>query len=206
MDLSVEWQDYFGCPCCGQNVLLFYLVATGLTIIILNHISNFLSSKSTWFKATMRVFTIIFSIVVFLFAIFLGIVANDENSRRIIFTYIIPVMRSTTLLNFKCEHIKNVGGRVLEIGPGPGSSFKCWENNTEIVEWIGVEPNHYFEPMIHKEMQAHNLSFPTQLIWKNGEDLDVAANSIDHVVSVHVFCSIDEVEKVLQQVIIYNTI
>ena len=82
---------------------------------------------------------------------------------------------------------------------GPGANFKCWGDN-KITEWVGVEPNNYFEPMIEEQKVTHNITFPTRTTWLKGENIDVEPASFDYVVATHVLCSVDSIDTVLAQV------
>lgn len=82
---------------------------------------------------------------------------------------------------------------------GPGANFKCWNSN-KITEWVGVEPNNFFEPMIEEQKGLHNITFPTRTTWLKGEKIDVEPASFDYVVGTHVLCSVDSIDTVLKQV------
>ncbi|KAJ1400007.1 S-adenosyl-L-methionine-dependent methyltransferase [Ochromonadaceae sp. CCMP2298] len=98
----------------------------------------------------------------------------------------------------RCKNIRNLSGRVLEIGPGPGTNFRCWQDHTEITEWVGVEPNENFR--INETAASMNVTFPVRTVWLRGEDVDVLAESFDFVVGSHVLCSVGDVDQVLRQV------
>lgn len=110
------------------------------------------------------------------------------------------LVQSTKLDPIRCGLIGDVNGRVLELGPGPGTNFRCWENGTNILTWTGVEPNTYFAKAIDNEKTKRNIAFETDIVWLNGENIDVAAGSFDAVVGTHVLCSVDDVTAVLDQV------
>ena len=96
-------------------------------------------------------------------------------------------------------------GRVLEIGSGPGTNFRCFENNNNssidgggsIESYVAVEPNPYFEEEMRKEHATRGLSFPLDIVGIQGEELDVPSDSFDVVLMTHVLCSVSSVESVL---------
>ena len=101
----------------------------------------------------------------------------------------------------RCAQVANISGRVLEIGPGPGTNFRCWSNNKDIVEWVGVEPNKHFEEQLQLEKAKRNVTFPISTIWLNSEEnLDIEPGSFDYVVGTHVLCSVTDIFMVLKQV------
>lgn len=92
--------------------------------------------------------------------------------------------------------LEEIGGRVLEIGPGPATNFRCLYPPTDIVEWVGVEPNNHFVDSIEEQKQKWNISFDTRLTWLKGEDIDVEDEGFDAVVGTHVLCSVSDVNQV----------
>lgn len=88
--------------------------------------------------------------------------------------------------------------RILEIGPGGGKNFKYYPDNTSL---ICVDPNDSFQ----KYYEENKKKFPnvkTELfVISEAENLkEVKSDSVDAVVATHVLCSVDNVEKVLQEV------
>ena len=64
----------------------------------------------------------------------------------------------------------DISGKVLEFGPGPGTNFKCFVNSTSIDEYVGVEPNIYFEEEMMREKEKRGLTFPLDFAQLRGED------------------------------------
>lgn len=81
-----------------------------------------------------------------------------------------------------------------------GASFRCWQNNTAITEYVGVESNKYFKSHLEDIEKSRNYSFPISTVWIKGENIDIEPNSFDYVVTTHVLCSVDSVHQILQQV------
>ena len=96
-------------------------------------------------------------------------------------------------------------GRVLEIGPGPGTNFRCFQNNNSsnnndglsIESYVAVEPNPYFEDELRKEHASRGLSFPLDIVGIQGEEIDVPSESFDVILLTHVLCSVSSVDAVL---------
>jgi hypothetical protein len=92
--------------------------------------------------------------------------------------------------------LEGISGHVLEIGPGPATNFRCLYPPTDIVDWVGVEPNNYFLDVIEEQKQKWNISFDTRLTWLKGENIDAEDEGFDAVVSTHVLCSVSDVNQV----------
>jgi hypothetical protein len=79
-------------------------------------------------KTLFNIVTNVLNIIVLLIAIFFGVLISSEKARQFVFyhfamTVIIADKPSDAL---RCDHFRNVSGRVLEIGVGPGTNFRCW--------------------------------------------------------------------------------
>lgn len=133
-------------------------------------------------------------------ALFLGALPSFPKLQRQVFASFF--MPHEAFDEVRCKDISSgVSGRVLEIGPGPGSNFRCWTDNTGITEWVGVEPNEFFEIEQARQKSAYNISFPTKTVWMGAENnLDIEPATFDFVVSTHVLCSVGDVTPVLAQI------
>jgi SAM-dependent methyltransferase len=156
-------------------------------------------------KTGVKVFkcvSFLFNIVVVLVAVFFGVLTTNSTARNFVFYKIIEkgAAYPNPLDELRCANIKHLSGRVLEIGPGPGTNFRCWQNNTAITEWVGVEPNPFFKEKLAAESLARNVTFPMSTVWLKGENVDVEPGSFDNVVGTHVLCSVDDVYAVMKQV------
>lgn len=69
-----------------------------------------------------------------------------------------------------------------------------------INEWVGVDPNIYFNEFILNEKEKYNLTFNTNIVWIQGENINVTKESFDYVIATHTLCSVDDVNQVLKQI------
>jgi SAM-dependent methyltransferase len=102
--------------------------------------------------------------------------------------------------DIRCPLVNRAHGNILEIGPGPGTNFRCFANTTQsITSWTGVEPNKSFEPLLKQAAKDNGLEFPVSTTWLTAEeDYDVQDASVDSVISTHVLCSVDSPDQVLK--------
>lgn len=90
----------------------------------------------------------------------------------------------------------NICGDVLEIGPGTGPNLPYYPKN---INWIGIEPNPYMHAYLKQE--ADRLGLNIELHSGTAEQLDVADNSMDAVVSTLVLCSVPNLSTTLQEIL-----
>lgn len=150
----------------------------------------------------LSLFAYIVGFLIFVSAIGIAILANKPEIRANFFSKLMTNMsKDSSLDEIRCDLFKNIKGKVLELGPGPGTNYKCWKDNKDITEWVGIEPNNYFNDSLIKEKKLQKLSFPTKVVWINGEsNLDIEVGSFDYVIGTHVLCSVNNVDEVLNQV------
>ena len=72
---------------------------------------------------------------------------NEDLKQKFFANLLAKMTRSASTLdvsydafdNIRCDHIKNLNGIVLEIGPGPGTNFRCFhKNNNRIKKYVGI--------------------------------------------------------------------
>ena len=161
-----------------------------------------------WGQKTVQVCLYLLAFCGIAFAIMLGILQRDESLRQWAFSKIMTSMASgkdPVMNQMRCDLLGNVSGVVMEIGTGPGTNFKCWEN-ASINTYIGVEPNRNFEEAIKLEKRAYNLNFQINMLYGSGEDniVDIGRDSVDAVVATHVLCSVgsdDVIEHILTEIV-----
>lgn len=149
-----------------------------------------------------KVISSVLTVIIAIVAIALGVLAVNQNLKNLFFSKLAVtlLLKDQPLDKDRCDLFRNVKGRVLEIGPGPGTNFRCWSENRDITEWVGVEPNTYFQDLLAQEKLKKNITFPTRTVWLKGENVDVEPESFDVVVGAHVLCSVDDVAQVVYQV------
>ena len=99
------------------------------------------------------------------------------------------------LADRKRSLLSEVGGTVVEIGPGTGTNFRYYPRN---IHWIGVEPNRYMHPYLQRAAEAAGV--PIEVLLGRAENLSLPDESADAVVATAVLCSVDDPHKALQEV------
>jgi SAM-dependent methyltransferase len=93
--------------------------------------------------------------------------------------------------------IPNAKGNVLEIGIGPGSNLKHYDN-TKVSSILGIDPSKELNQIAKNRAEKYNLNI--EFLIESASNLSVDNNSIDTVVSTYALCSIPEPEKTLQEI------
>jgi len=111
------------------------------------------------------------------------------------------------LINFTCNSgpinyqrkkiIPNATGKVLEIGIGPGSNLKHYDNS-KVTSILGIDPSKELNQIAKNRAEKYNLNI--EFLIESASDLSVDNHSIDTVVSTYALCSIPEPEKTLQEI------
>lgn len=86
-------------------------------------------------------------------------------------------------------------GTILEIGPGTGANLPFYPSG---IHWIGIEPN----PHMHDYLRKRAASLGIQVDLRQGlaEQIDIAPESIDTVISTLVLCSVGNLGGVLAEI------
>lgn len=149
-----------------------------------------------------------FAMIVMLLAGALTALDNHPGMRKFAFAKMCQKLSSTPELDeLRCHTLGlgEVGGDVIEFGPGPGTNYRCWGaddvNHTgRINRWVGVDPNEEFATMQDAEAKNRNATyFPRESVWLRGEDVAVEAGTFDAAVLTHVLCSVTDPAVVLSQ-------
>jgi ubiquinone/menaquinone biosynthesis C-methylase UbiE len=119
--------------------------------------------------------------------------ANQADSQGI---KLIDCPEYQNLGELKRALLGNLQNKVLEIGPGAGANFIYYDHN---INWLGIEPNPYMHPYLEREAEQQKL-LNIQLLTGTAENLPVEDETIDHVVSTHVLCSVKDLERSLQEI------
>lgn len=87
--------------------------------------------------------------------------------------------------------------RVLEIGAGSGANFRLMRRK---VKYWNVDPNTQFEASFLETLKKHPQVEMERWVAGYGEDMhDVPDKHFDVVLITHLLCSVDSVDKVLQE-------
>ena len=97
--------------------------------------------------------------------------------------------------SWKNHLFREIGGTVVEIGPGTGSNFKYFPPG---LEWIGLEPNTFFHQGILE--RARNRGIKATVNNSVAEKIALRDNSADVVVCTLVLCSVKNLNEVLQEI------
>lgn len=196
MDLNLQ-----SCPCCVYPLVL----GTTVLLLVLSKLASATSGaggKDTKPSIVNRIFTAIYritSVLVAIASIGLGVLSSSPDLRGRVFANLCTSMiKSSKLDAYRCGLTRDISGKVLEFGPGPGTNFRCW-NQSDISSWVGVEPNTHFSAALEASAQQYSIAFPRSLVWLNGENVNVEPNSFDAVVVTHVLCSVQDSVQVLRQ-------
>lgn len=95
----------------------------------------------------------------------------------------------------RSEMLKDVTGRVLEIGAGTGLNFKHYKNGAQIT---ATEPDSYMLQRAQK--RAAEMTASIELKQAAAEDLPFPDASFDFVVSTLVLCSVKDPRKALSEI------
>nr|XP_045611247.1 methyltransferase-like protein 7A [Procambarus clarkii] len=104
-----------------------------------------------------------------------------------------------TVVSHDPELRKHNAIKILEIGVGTGTNFAYYPERTRLVV---VDPNPHFKAYYDNNRKKFPNIHSEDIIVSTGENIDmVADNSIDVVVSTLVLCSVDNINKVIQQIL-----
>ncbi|WP_041661398.1 class I SAM-dependent methyltransferase [Acaryochloris marina] len=101
-----------------------------------------------------------------------------------------------TMAQLKHWLFADLHGTVLELGPGAGINLSYYPPD---INWIGIELNPFLHPYIRQEADRQGLS-SINVFKGTAEQLPVADNSIDTVVSTYVLCSVTQLEECLSEI------
>jgi SAM-dependent methyltransferase len=91
--------------------------------------------------------------------------------------------------------LRDVEGRVLELGPGTGVNF---DHLPEGIEWQGVEPNPYMRERLLPRAREHGIE--ANFCELEGNRFQVADGSFDVVLSTLVLCSVPDLDATLAEI------
>ncbi|MBW4649186.1 MAG: methyltransferase domain-containing protein [Kastovskya adunca ATA6-11-RM4] len=105
-------------------------------------------------------------------------------------------MSDSTLSQYREEVLAEVSGEVLEIGFGTGLNLPHYPKTVEKI--ITIDANPGMSSIATKRIQSSSIQVDNRVL--NGENLPMADNSFDSVVSTWTLCSIAKVEQALKEI------
>jgi ubiquinone/menaquinone biosynthesis C-methylase UbiE len=99
------------------------------------------------------------------------------------------------LADRKTSLLSGIRGTIVEIGPGTGANFRYYPRG---IHWIGAEPNRHMHRYLRRAADSSGLAIDVRS--SRAEALDLADQSADAVISTAVLCSVDDLDKVLQEI------
>ena len=114
-----------------------------------------------------------------------------------IFPYLLDwSLSDATFSKYRQEILAEVAGEVLEIGFGTGLNLSYYPE--EIHQIITVDPNPGVHQLAHKRIEKSSITVDHRIL--SGENLPMADNTFDSVVSTWTLCSIEEVEQAVKEI------
>jgi ubiquinone/menaquinone biosynthesis C-methylase UbiE len=97
---------------------------------------------------------------------------------------------------YRQEILADVKGEVLEIGFGTGLNLSYYPE--DIAKLVTVDPNPGVHKLAEKRIESSAITVDHRVL--NGENLPMADNTFDSVVSTFTLCSIAKVEQALAEI------
>jgi ubiquinone/menaquinone biosynthesis C-methylase UbiE len=101
-----------------------------------------------------------------------------------------------TMAQYRREVLANVTGEVLEIGFGTGLNLSYYPESID--KLVAIDANPGVHNLARKRIQKSHITVDNRVL--NGENLPMADNTFDSVVSTWTLCSIAKVEQALQEI------
>ena len=105
-------------------------------------------------------------------------------------------MSDPSLALYRREVLSNVQGEVLEIGFGSGINLSYYPEHLQ--QLVTVDANPGMNALAQKRIESSNIRVDNRVL--NGENLPMADNTFDSVVSTWTLCSIANVEQALKEI------
>ena len=100
------------------------------------------------------------------------------------------------IAKYRKEILAEVKGEVLEIGFGTGLNLSYYPQ--ELEKLVTIDSNPGVNKLAQKRIQSSSITVDNRIL--NGENLPMADDTFDSVVSTFTLCSIAKVEEALKQV------
>ncbi|NEQ20663.1 MAG: class I SAM-dependent methyltransferase [Microcoleus sp. SIO2G3] len=105
-------------------------------------------------------------------------------------------MSDPSLALYRREVLSDVQGEVLEIGFGSGINLSYYPEHLQ--QLVTVDANPGMNVLAEKRIESSNIRVDNRVL--NGENLPMADNTFDSVVSTWTLCSIANVEQALKEI------
>ncbi len=114
-----------------------------------------------------------------------------------ILPYLLDISMADAILgDHRREVLAKVTGQVLEIGFGTGLNLPYYPDRVH--QLVTVDPNPGVHRLAQKRIQASPITVDHRML--SGEDLPMADQSFDSVVSTFTLCSIPQIEQALAEI------
>jgi len=143
------------------------------------------------------VYLFISNLLLFLVFPFIRLVSKVFYEKNIL-PYVLNLSCNSKPIDYQRKKvIPDATGKVLEIGIGPGSNLKHYDN-TKVTSILGIDPSKELNQIAKKRAEKNNLNI--EFLIESASNLSAESKSIDTVVSTYALCSIPEPEKTLQEI------
>ena len=143
------------------------------------------------------VYLFISNLLLFLVFPFIRLVSKTFYEKNIL-PYVLNLSCNSKPIDYQRKKvIPDATGKVLEIGIGPGSNLKHYDN-TKVTSILGIDPSKELNQIARKRAEKNNLNI--EFLIESASNLSAESKSIDTVVSTYALCSIPEPEKTLQEI------
>ena len=143
------------------------------------------------------VYLFISNLLLFLVFPFIRLVSKTFYEKNIL-PYVLNLSCNSKPIDYQRKKvIPDATGKVLEIGIGPGSNLKHYDN-TKVTSILGIDPSKELNQIAKKRAEKNNLHI--EFLIESASNLSAESKSIDTVVSTYALCSIPEPEKTLQEI------
>jgi len=105
-------------------------------------------------------------------------------------------MRNDVMEEQRVHAAPYASGRVLEIGMGAGMNIPYYTDS--VTHLFGLEPAQYLRDKAAEP--ADEADFPVEFIDAPAESIPLESNTVDTVVSSWTLCSVDDTEKVIEEI------
>lgn len=116
---------------------------------------------------------------------------------NVVFPRINDFLLGDTMASIRSNVVGGAQGRVLEIGAGTGLNFRHYAENAEV---FAIEPAEGMRQRAESRAHAPDVRARIHVEDGNAKHLQFDAGSFDTVVVTFVFCSVDKLDRVLDEV------